>query len=55
MSCVKECFDQLGFCVYCYLEDVFLKFVCGDKIFKEDLDFILDFYKDDLDKIFFLL
>nr|XP_034336066.1 zinc finger MYM-type protein 1-like [Crassostrea gigas] len=50
MSCVKERFDQPGFRVYRHLEDVLLKSVRGDKTFKEDLDFILDFYKDDLDK-----
>lgn len=36
--------------MYRHLEDVLLKSVRGDKTFKEDLDFILDFYKDDLDK-----
>nr|XP_011435340.2 zinc finger MYM-type protein 1-like [Crassostrea gigas] len=50
MSCVKERFDQPGFRVYRHLEDVLLKSVRCDKTFKEDLDFILDFYKDDLDK-----
>lgn len=50
MNCVKERFDQPGFRVYRHLEDVLLKSVRGDKTFKEDLDFILDFYKDDLDK-----
>lgn len=50
MSCVMERFDQPGFRVCRHLEDVLLKSVRGDKTFKEDLDFILDFYKDDLDK-----
>lgn len=53
MSCLKERFDQPGFRVYRHLEDVLLKSVRGDKTFKEDLDFILDFYKDDLDKTSF--
>lgn len=47
---LKEHFDQQGYCVYRHLADVLLKSVRVDKTFEEDLDFILDFYKDDLDK-----
>ncbi|XP_062585373.1 zinc finger MYM-type protein 1-like [Saccostrea cucullata] len=50
VNCVKDRFDQPGYQVYRHLEDVLLKSVRGDKTYKEDLDFVLKFYGDDLDK-----
>ena len=45
-NCITDRFDQKGFQVYRKVQDVLLK-ATRKESYAEDLDFLMDFYKDD--------
>ena len=49
VSCLKDRFEQPGYQTYSILEQTLIK-ACQGKEFVEELDFICDFYKEDLQK-----
>ncbi|XP_053395723.1 zinc finger MYM-type protein 1-like [Mercenaria mercenaria] len=51
VNCVQDRFDQPGYKSYRHLEDMVLKCVTNDSSYLEDMDFVVDFYKDDIDRL----
>ena len=49
VSCLKGRFEQPGYKIYSNLEQIPIK-ACQGREFVEELDFICDFYKEDLQK-----
>ena len=49
VSCLKDRFEQPGYQIYSNLEQTLIK-ACQGKDFKEELDFICAYYKEDLQK-----
>ena len=49
VSCLKDGFEQPGYQTYSNLEQILIK-TCQGKEFVEELDFICNFYKEDLQK-----
>jgi len=49
VNCIQERFDQPGYKVYATLESVLIK-ACKNEPFEEELKFICEFYKDDLNE-----
>ena len=49
VSCLKDHFEQPGYQIYSNLKQTLIK-ACRGKEFKEELDFICDYYKEDLQK-----
>jgi len=50
INCIKDRFHQKGYKSYQHLEDLLLKSVSGDSSMKYDLDFVVELYKDDVEK-----
>ena len=49
LNCIESRFDQLGYRSYSRLESLLLK-AASKKNFTEDLNFVCDLYKDDLER-----
>ena len=47
-NCIKDCFDQPGFRVYRYLQDLMLE-AAKQTDYQEELDFVSKSYSQDLD------
>ena len=49
INCIESRFDQLGYRSYSHLESLLLK-AASKKNFTEDLNFVCDLYKNDLER-----
>ena len=49
VNCIQERFDQPGYKVYVRLESLLIK-ACKNEDFEEELKFVCDFYKEDLNE-----
>ncbi|XP_041374138.1 zinc finger MYM-type protein 1-like [Gigantopelta aegis] len=50
INCIRDRFAQPGYKISRHLEDMLLKCVTEDPIYSNDMDCVVDFYKDDIDK-----
>lgn len=48
--CIKDRFNQPGFQMYRHLQDVLIKNVVGDETIREDIDCVMNLYKNDLNE-----
>lgn len=50
ITCIRDRFDQPGFQTYRHLQDLLLKSIVDKRTSADDLDYVISFYKGDLDR-----